>query len=171
MYFKPSRKNHDFWFLPVLAKPASMKNDHLSYRRWDLVWFGSVGQFTVQEFLSIIIAILFSILSLVFNTFLPLLLLINFSKNCFHFSCISKKKCHIFSRFFLFTYIKGDGSFETQGLFGWIFGSFWGKLSKFGYLGTIITMYLKYLLRTSFNYEHDVFLRRNLTLDWIGYRG
>ena len=115
MYFKPSRKNHDFWFLPVLAKPASMKNDHLSYRRWDLVWFGSVGQFTVQEFLSIIIAILFSILSLVFNTFLPLLLLINFSKNCFHFSCISKKNVTFFQGFSSLLTLKGMVHLKPRG--------------------------------------------------------
>ena len=30
VYFKPSRKNQDFLFLPLQSKPRSMKNDHLS---------------------------------------------------------------------------------------------------------------------------------------------
>jgi hypothetical protein len=29
VYFKPSKKNQDFLFLPLSSKPASMQNDHL----------------------------------------------------------------------------------------------------------------------------------------------
>ena len=28
VYFKPSRKNQDFWFLPLPSKLGFMKNDH-----------------------------------------------------------------------------------------------------------------------------------------------
>ena len=30
VYFKPSRKNLDFGFLPLPSKPAWLKNDHLT---------------------------------------------------------------------------------------------------------------------------------------------
>ena len=30
VYFKHSRKNQDFWFLPLSSKPGSMKKDHLN---------------------------------------------------------------------------------------------------------------------------------------------
>ena len=30
VYFKPSRKNQNFWFLPLPSKLASLTNDHLS---------------------------------------------------------------------------------------------------------------------------------------------
>jgi hypothetical protein len=33
VYFKPGRKNQNFWFLPLPSKLASLKNDHLRYRK------------------------------------------------------------------------------------------------------------------------------------------
>ena len=48
MYFKPSRKNPDFGFLPLPSKPAWLKNDHL--KGWsliDTIFVKKVSEFSI----------------------------------------------------------------------------------------------------------------------------